>query len=156
MMTGYVEYVIERSDFIPVDLWGKDHWSTFAYLETRAVDNNGVIKNVHMRCNPRLHSGFAHAGSFMGGDYPTIIKGGKKVERHDDWSCVEDMIVAGLITVQVHQIAPADCMECIEAKVSFTDLGALVAAALRRHKMVGGTFSNFEWKEEDNTNEGNL
>lgn len=28
---------------IPIEKFGKDHWSTFAYVETLAVENNGII-----------------------------------------------------------------------------------------------------------------
>lgn len=127
------------SDYIPMSEWGKDHWSTLAYLETRAVDHSGLIDNRHMRCNPRLHRIFAHSGSFSGKEYPTRLKR-SELENHDDWSCVEDMVSAGLIEAWFSES---------RGKIKFTDYGQSVANLLRVHKMNGGSFSTFE---EDETN----
>lgn len=131
-----------------MELWGKDHWSTLGYLECRAVDNKGFIKNDHMRCNPRIHREFAHAGSFMGKSSPTRLKNGE-MEQHDDWSCVEDMVAGGLIVMYWKPISD-EPFGCNVARVLFTDKGLTVVQSLRRHKMAGGTFSNFEWKEGSN------
>lgn len=40
---------------VPVAAWGKDHWSTLAYVETRTVDHKGLLDHDHMRCSPGLH-----------------------------------------------------------------------------------------------------
>src|SRR5688572_21590317 len=84
---------------VPVKDWGQDHWSTFAYLETRAVDAKGVIDNRRMRCNPRLHRHLANMGMgsiIDGSKYPTRLKVGT-IDKHDDWSCLEDMVAAGFL-----------------------------------------------------------
>ena len=44
------------SSSITVDEFGKDHWSLFAYIETRCVDHKGVLDLAHMRTkNSRLN-----------------------------------------------------------------------------------------------------
>src|SRR5688572_27197569 len=92
------KYEAEGGDYVPVDQWGKDHWSTLAHAESRAVNHGGVIHNPHMRCNPRLHRRFAHH-SWDGRDYPTNLREGQ-LTPHDDWSCIEDMVAAGLLTAE--------------------------------------------------------
>lgn len=77
MQTFWETYKFEGKA-IPVKRWAADHWSTFAYLETRAVDNGGLIDNCKMRCNPRLHRELANTGGFGelidGSKYPTRLK----------------------------------------------------------------------------------
>jgi hypothetical protein len=34
-------------DPVPIELWGKDHWTTLAYIETRCVDYDGVPNHDH-------------------------------------------------------------------------------------------------------------
>lgn len=70
-------------DPVPVEKFGKDHWSTFAYIETRCVDYKGVPDRDHMRCDVDRHPGLVNRGS--GGSnqkYPTILKGAR-LENHD-------------------------------------------------------------------------
>lgn len=92
--------------FIPMDKWGKDHWSTLAYVETRIVDHHGKLKEPNMRGrDPK---------------YPTRLNDGTEVHMHSDYDCVEDMIFAGVITVD-------------DYTYSLTDYGWTVAGALRKH-----------------------
>lgn len=38
--------------------WGRDHWSTLAFIETLCVDHHGGLSDKHrrnMRCNPERH-----------------------------------------------------------------------------------------------------
>lgn len=123
---------------VPVAQWGRDHWSTFAYIETRIVDHRGVVHNQHMRCHPRLHRAFAHEGS-RGPLAPTRLAGGEELAQHDDWSCAEDAIAAGLLTVD-ERVPGAPVF-------ALTDRGHTAAAALRRHKAGGGNFGNFTWDD---------
>ena len=90
-MTQRVKYESEGNLFgewevVPPTDWGKDHWSTLAFLETAAVDNKGLVQNAHMRAHPRLHPKYAHTGST--GEYPTRLKDGFELKDHDDWSCM--------------------------------------------------------------------
>lgn len=137
---------------ITLNLWGKDHYSTLAYLESRAVDQGGVIQNAHMRTSLKRHPLFIARGGLGaptdGGNYPTCYKGGEILE-HDDWDCLDDMVQAGLLSVK-----PADAAlwevpvgsrgpikhhgniptKAIKVTVKLTELGQQVAGELRAYK----------------------
>jgi hypothetical protein len=147
-VTDWIAYEPEGEDYVPVKRWGKDHWSTFAYLETRAVDADGLIDNRKMRCNLRLHRPFAantpgaSVGSPVDGSrYPTRLKDGE-LPNHDDWSCLEDMVAAGLITAEFRE-KHGPAFGSGEARIRLTDEGRIVAAKLRGHKAAGGSFASF-------------
>lgn len=96
---------------IDMSLFGRDHWSTFAYIETRIVDHKGALSHAHMRCHPQRHPVMMHAkGSGMGvadgSDYPTILRGGEEARDHDDYDCVDDLIAAGLLEVHMPEVGP--------------------------------------------------
>ena len=38
---------------IPYTRWGKDHWNTLLYLESRCVDNKGVVDGNHVQTNSK-------------------------------------------------------------------------------------------------------
>jgi hypothetical protein len=99
---------------VPMTLFGTDHWSTFAYVETRAVDYNGLLDHDRMRCHAGRHPVMLQAkrrvsgASADGSRYPTRIKasatpdahgryGVTKVPDHDDYDCLDDLIAAGLL-----------------------------------------------------------
>lgn len=153
MSTEWTEYLTEGNDYVPVADWGQDHWSTFAYLETRVVDGKGHIDNRRMRCNARLHREFMHDAVFHrrlllihdSSKYPTLLAGGVELEKHDDWSCLEDMVAAGLIKAFYRRKSYTEAFGHSEAKVEFTNTGLAVAAALRRHKARGGNFRDFRY-----------
>lgn len=115
---------------IKMEQFGKDHWSTFAYCETLAVDRKGVVDQIRMRLN--------------GDDYPTRLKGffvegGKKDESkvvygHNDYDCIDDLEEAGLIQNIGTGTNPI---------VRLTDLGRKIAAQLREFKAQGGSFAYF-------------
>ncbi len=124
---------------VPVDNWGTDHWATFGYLETRAVDYNGSIDLNHMRCDISRHPGLMNNAnrSFPNSKHPTILKVGR-LENHDDWDCFEDLIAMGLCTWEGTGIRPF---------VKLTTKGRGLAAILRKHKADGGKFGDFVWPE---------
>ena len=124
---------------VSVEHFGKDHWSTFAYLDCRATDNKGTIDREHMRCDQDLHPGLRNSANRNSakGDrkYPTILRGGIQLENHDDWSCFEDLEAAGFVKWEGTGFNPI---------VVFTELGNKIAGKLRAHKKSGGSFSTFE------------
>lgn len=148
-MNGWTEYTCDGNDYVPVEEWGRDHWSTFLYLETRAVDAQGRIDNSRMRCHSRLHRPFAHTSSITGqiqdgSAYPTRLKEGEIV-KHDDWSCLEDMVAAGLIRAFWRKkSAGGFALGHSVAKVEFLPKGHQIVGALRVHKMTGLSLEEFE------------
>lgn len=54
-----------RDKYVPMALFGKDHWSTFAYVETRLVDHGGftIAVDPRMRTLSHNHRIFNHRPS---------------------------------------------------------------------------------------------
>lgn len=95
---------------IPISEWGKDHFSTLAYLETRCVDNRGWIDNDNMRTNPRRHRKLVGdrrirmaeiGGTGIEGTekHPTRLANGVVLPKHDDFDCLNDAVEAGLVEI---------------------------------------------------------
>jgi len=130
---------------ISMSKWGKDHWSTLAYLETLAVERSGLAIPVRarMRTNEIRHphllgnTGFS-SGALNGSGYPTRLKEGE-VKGHDDWDCVDDAIEEGLVE---------DVGTGLNRAYKFTKLGKEVIAKLRQFKMDGGNFQDFVFIKE--------
>lgn len=121
---------------IPVAEWGKDHWSTLAYAETRVVDYKGVLSREHMRCDPDLHPAQTNSANAISDKrYPTRLKGGKELEGHDDWSCLEDAEREGFLSIEGTGMYPV---------IKMTPKGLDVCEAIRKHKANGGVFSTFQ------------
>lgn len=118
---------------IPIEDFGRDHWSTFAYIETCVVDCGGRVAKERMRCIHKRHLFFAHRGGDASA-YPTRLRGGRKRNEHDDWDCLDDIEVAGLIENIGTGLNPIFLL---------TDFGREVAGKLRGHKGQGGTFDEF-------------
>ncbi len=126
---------------IPINEWGKDHWSTLAYLETLAVDGRdgwAIPVNARMRTNEIRHPHLIgttgiESDALHGSKYPTRLKYGE-VKGHDDWDCVDDAIKEGLVK---------DVGTGLNRAYKFTKLGKKVIAKLRQHKMDGGNFGDF-------------
>ncbi len=127
---------------LPMSVWGKDHFSTLAYLETSAVDHGGRLNNEHMRCAVQIHPLVAHRTRDDGRRYPTILRDGSEQPDHDDWSCLEDFVTAGLIVAYYR-----DGEGRREVNVSFTPAGIRLAHSLRAWKMLGGTYATFRPEE---------
>lgn len=93
------------------DRFGRDHWSMFAYVETRTVDHLGTIGHAHARTHGRRHPVMLQAkGDFLrtldGSGYPTILAGGEELPDHDDYDCLDDLIAAGLLEVHMPRLSP--------------------------------------------------
>lgn len=111
---------------IPIDKWGRDHWSTLLYIESICVDGDGVPVAERMRqwagrpCRGKLR----HAAGPMPSTHPTRLKDGTEIHDHDDFNCAADIEAAGLIRWGGTGMLPL---------FSLTPLGWKVASALRRH-----------------------
>ena len=124
---------------------GTGSWSTLAYLETVCVDDRGKVENLKMRCNPHIHPELhwtwpEYLPNCLDKDeYPTRLKD-REETHHDDYSCLEDMIVLEMLRAWFIRYDDKP----YEVKVTLTELGKRIANRLREHKMNGGTDSNFE------------
>lgn len=135
-------HVKKEIENVPMSSWGKDHWSTLAYIETRIVDYKGRPDSDHMRCDPERHPGLAGRSPISYGirdkKYPTRLKGKQESHDHDDWDCLEDAVAEGLIEWKGTGMYPVFVL---------TDRGRTVCAALRQHKQDGGQFAQFVYRE---------
>lgn len=147
-------------ELIAPERWGKDHWSTLAYIETRLVDHGPYTVGIdpRMKTNRRHLRIFADARAFaytgarsyfnnrgqpaMRPEHATTLRDGTQVPGHDDWMCLQDLLAAGLLKVWGNEIQPG-------RKVRLSPLGLDVAARLRAHKASGGNFGGFVWPVED-------
>jgi hypothetical protein len=105
---------------VPMALFGADHWSTFAYVETRTVDHRGQLAHEHMRCHAGRHPmmmGAKRVASVDGSRYPTKVKaseipgvdgcyGVADLPDHDDYDCLDDLVAAGLLEVRMPAAGP--------------------------------------------------
>lgn len=135
---------------VPIEDFGKDHWSLLAYIKTRCVDYKGVLDIKHMRTkNPAL----ASTASIFGPqqwkpEYGTRLSGyfnkdgsknpDRQILDHDDHDCQEDLEEAGLIENIGTGLHPA---------VKMTKLGLKIAAEIDAHKASGGVFAYFKPSE---------
>lgn len=137
-----INTTIAEDSFVSLELWGKDHWSTLAYIETKLVDGDGYCLQFdpHMRQNRRtfrvLAEGAANVrnGVAMSPEHGSRLADDTYLPWHDDWCCVQDMVEAGLF--QPGEWEPG-------FPLILTEKGLAFANALRNHKATGGTFSNF-------------
>ena len=146
---------------VPMENWGKEHWSLVGYLDCRCTDNGGTVNGAHLRHNPAKRA--AVVGSDMGRlsamcagvgwkpEYGTKLAkffNVPKEERHfhqlpdhDDIDCLEDLEAAGVIKNIGSGLNPL---------IRFTKFGHAVANRLRNHKREGGNFAEFAkmWASE--------
>src|ERR1017187_2088113 len=89
-ISSELEWIQPEGAVVPMEKFGKDHWSTFGYIETRITDYRGMLEHDHMRCNEIRHPLWAGAGTraaFVGGmasgtEYPTRLKGEETEPGH--------------------------------------------------------------------------
>lgn len=151
--TAAATQVYSKDDLLPMDVWGKNHWSTLAYIETVMVETGGfevgfdarmTQNRRHFRVmseqNPKpIRPGRSISMSFakpMDPQYSTMLNNGQQVEGHDDWCCVQDFAASGLLTTS--EFEPKDVLHLSEQ-------GQAVCAALRVHKQKGGNFAEFKY-----------
>jgi hypothetical protein len=136
--------------YIDIHLWGKDHWSTLAYIETVMVECGGfqVGYDYRMKTNrrhsrvmqecpfPKRPTRSIGRGVVMKPENATKLSDGQIVEDHDDWCCVQDMADYGFFNLQPDDIDPG-------VTLLFSPYGQNVALELRKHKLNGGSFGDF-------------
>jgi hypothetical protein len=110
----------------PIEAWGKDHWTTLAYLQSCVVTRQGHIDRMRMRGDKDRHPGLWNG--IGTGKYPTRLKGGEELRHHDDFDCLDDLHRAGLVIDLLTGIG--------NGVVGLTDLGRLVCEELRVHRDV--------------------
>lgn len=128
---------------VPVDKFGKDHWSLLAYVETRVVDYTvssdvGELDRNHLRWNKNKYSLLAGRHSAWDSAWGTHLRSiGKRdpeiLSDHDDWDCLQDLEAAGFVEI----------LSMVNAYVCLPPEGYIAAKKLREHKGAGGTFSDF-------------
>ena len=131
---------------IPIEHFGKDHWSLLAFIETRCVDYAGRLDFDRMRVHPTHHS---YEYSFrvyprlkmLAGWKPTwgtILKDGSVLADHDDVDCLHDLEAADLVE---------DCTdeELDGVRVRLTQQGMYAASLLRTFKANGGQYKDFSF-----------
>jgi len=136
--------------YVPIQLWGKDHWSTFAFIEDADRELDGRVKPQHMRCHSRVHRGFSTNRGPTGDDYPTRLKENVELDQHDDWSCLEDMSAEGLVAVFFqHRLGGRSGSEWsntseMKCRAFLTEKGSALADQLLSYKRSGGNYHGFE------------
>ena len=129
---------------IPIDQWGRDHWSAFAYIEAICVERGYCVpdrRKIQTNHNRHPHLAYYHDKELDGAQYGIRLKGGVTLPGpdYDEWDCLDDMEEAGLMVDVGTGINPAYRM---------TEKGCDVAAQLRKHKAMGGQYAGFTVKAD--------
>lgn len=114
----------ERPQEITPALFGRDHWATLLYIESRCVDNDGVLAHESMRCSLRRHP-LLSARHHREPCSSTRLRGDQPISDHDDWDCAEDMVRAHWLLEVGTSASP---------QYALTLTGWLVAGMLRRFR----------------------
>lgn len=127
--------------YVPMELWGKDHWSTLAYLETVQVDHKMLMmhSDARMRQNRRHFRilGARRPALPMQREHGSRLNDGSYVPGHDDWNCVQDMAHAGLLSINSDDLGPGVVFTLVAR-------GLALAHELRIYKANGGNFQTFK------------
>lgn len=129
---------------IPIEQWGKDHWSLLAYVETRCVDYNGALDLRRMTVNPNLYRRayrlrFEQFGGHVGekgaqwtGKHITRLASGFEAPAgHCDRAILDDLAGEGLVIIHDEDL------------VEMTPLGSRVGGELRAAKAGGINYAEF-------------
>ena len=106
-MSAAAERTVERWDgeTIQPERWSRDHWTTVAYAFTCLGSHGGTLDAAKMRTKKgapsRGHRGHEQSAmmrlAFGDREYPTRLQGEVDLYKHDDWDCIEDAEVAGIL-----------------------------------------------------------
>lgn len=111
--------------------WGRDHFSTLVYAETRAVDFQGVLHANHLRTNSDKRP-FGN-GAGWNDKYSTRLANGEIVAGHDDIDVLEDLEAAGLLTI----------VSLVNRTIKMKPKGIRLAHQVRYHLIQGGAYASF-------------
>lgn len=136
--------IIDAESYTAVDpyLWGVHHFLMLFNLEARCVSYRGCIDLAGMRTDSRLHSHLL-VGAPFDDVYPTQLKVGYAPGPHDDWSCLADLVLAGLLDYQAPSYPFSGRIGNV-GKVSMTAEGWLWAGSLRQHVAAFFHFDTFD------------
>lgn len=152
-MEKYIATGNDEADYISPKEWGRDHYSTLLFVKHCIENEDGKIDNERMRCNPRIHRQLLGKAQFDFGipveEYPTRLKDGKIKEKHDDFSCLEDMVRFGIIEAKENHINDNPFCNCVII-VSFTEKGAKYSHALEVLKKRGLNFAMIDHEKITN------
>lgn len=118
---------------IPIDEFGRDHYSLLLYVESVCVDNAGIPAAISMRCNAKRHPGLGSCGAWKS-EWSTRLRGDKRQPRHDDWDCFLDMAACGW----VRNIGTG-----VNPRFWLTEVGWCMAHLVRRWKAAGNQVKDF-------------
>lgn len=136
---------------IPMKDFGKDHWSTLAYVETLCVESSqkgvGTLDWKHVRVNENNHPlqaiNFRTTHVAWKRDFGSMLRGyfrpdgsvntRRRRGDHDDIDCLDDLEQEGLI----------ELLSMANGFVKLTDKGRRISGLLREHKSKGGSFATF-------------
>ena len=127
-----------RMNSVAIENWSKDHLSLILYVESRCVDNNGVLDMDNLRVNTTTHP-------LIGGNpyrrrekwtenKGTLLNTGERLSDHDDIDCLDDLDEAGVIEI----------ISLVNGFVRMTKKGNALAAKIREFKTEGGQYIDFE------------
>lgn len=143
---------VTKDQYIASAMFGRDHWTTLAYIESVMTDCAGfqLGADPRMRSNRRNHRVMSEvprpkrakmsssvAAQLMSPDDGSRLKNGQVVRGHDDWNCVEDFAAVGFFDLGPNGLGPGKTLR-------FSPLGKAVAARLRQHRQDGGQAEHFD------------
>lgn len=142
------KYQPESTEYTPIEKWGKDHFSTFAYLASCVVNKKGMLENSRMRTNLRIHrelAGMVLGSVYDASPYPTMIKDGV-IENHDDWSCLEEIVMAGFVEAWTRPYTKERVFANTQVRVLLTESGWNLLQKLTIHTANGGKYHDFSYE----------
>lgn len=129
-------------DYVPVEKWGRDHWSMLAYFRSIEVDRGQFL----VVADPRMRLGRRHY-RVLGAAEPCLpmdpkcgsrLNDDTYIPRHDDVHCLGDFANAGLLASSGNlEVEPGDALHLSEKGIQLVE-------ALQQHKASGRSFSNFK------------
>lgn len=141
---------VTKDQYVAPALFGRDHWTTLAYIESVMADCAGfqLGTDPRMRSNRRNYRVMSEVPRPKRAKNPTAtvhlmtsedgsrLNNGQVVHGHDDWNCVEDFAAVGFFDVGPAGLGAGKTLR-------FSPLGKAVATRLRQHKQDGGQFEAF-------------